>query len=440
MDAITYKKDISLSGEYDILVCGGGVAGFCAAIAAARLGANVALLEKNQMLGGVLTAGGNNDIALFYAGDKPVIRGIGWEFSVRLKEMGYADFPEFQDGVSHSRQGVKVNIPMASYLMDTMCAEENVALFFGATVTDVYSESDRWTVIYAEKGRLSALRANYVIDCTGDGDASVCAGAQYELGDPQTGALQPGTLRFYPSVFNVEGLTPEQMQNSYLEQVNAGAILESDFWPGERGNPCEIFTHHGDNINHVDIDADYMQKSSEIEIEGRKSLYRISQWVRNTTSAKDFCMESLCNGVAYRETRRILCDAYITVEDYVQARTWDDSICYAYYPVDLHCHSKDIVQNIFIGKDHVPTIPFRALLVRGLDNFLVAGRCVSSDRLANSALRVKAPCMAMGQAAGTAAAIALKEGIRVRCVDIKQLKACLNDAGCIVPEQIPSGK
>lgn len=435
MDIIHYKKEISIVGEYDILVCGGGVAGFCAAIAAARGGASVALLEKNRMLGGIMTAGGNNDIALFNAGTRPVIRGIGWEFSVRLREMGYAEFPEFQDGVTHSRQGVKVNIPMASYLMDTMCMEENVTLHFGATVTDAYYEANQWAVVYAEKGRLSAIRATYVIDCTGDGDASVCAGADYELGDPETGALQPGTLRFYPSQFHADGITPEQMRASYTEQVRTGTILESDFWPGERGNPCEIFTHHGDNINHIELNADYMQKTSEIEMEGRKSLFRISQWVRQETSAKNFCMESLCDGVAFRETRRILCDAYVTVQDYVQARIWDDSICYAYYPVDLHCHAKDSIKNIFIGKDHIPTIPFRALVVAGLDNFLVAGRCVSSDRLANSALRVKAPCMAMGQAAGTAAALARKEGGNVRCIDVEKLKKCLKDAGCIVPEK-----
>ncbi|HIV02266.1 MAG TPA: FAD-dependent oxidoreductase [Candidatus Aphodoplasma excrementigallinarum] len=436
MKSLTYSNSIPYTGDFDVAVCGGGVAGFCAAIAAARMGAKTCVIEKNRMLGGVMTSGGNNDIGLFCAGDRPVIRGIGWEFARRLNKMGYADIPVFQDGISHSLQGVKVNIPMAACLMDTMCLEENVALSFGTTIVDVRRDGGLWLLICAKKGALSAVRTKFVIDCTGDGDAAVCAGAEYELGDPLTGTLQPGTLRFIPSTFDAGVLTKEQMQKSFAQQLEKGSLRKSDFWPGAKGDPREIVTHHGDNINHVEISADYEQKTETIEIEARRSLARITNWMRQIPGFEAFSMEYLCDGVAYRETRRILGDVYVTVDDYVQARVWDDSVCYAYFPVDLHQHESvadERVHNIFLDKNHVPTIPLRALIVRGLDNFLIAGRCVSSDRLANSGLRVKAPCMAMGQAAGSAAALALRHGVGIRGLDIQELKSALSDAGCIVP-------
>ena len=116
-----YSKELAESKVYDVVVCGCGVAGFTAAVQAGRLGADVCLIEDTGMPGGILTFGGNNEIALFNAGSKPVIRGIGWEFVQRLNEAGYANIPEMNDGIHHSLQGVHVNIPMAAHLMDECC-------------------------------------------------------------------------------------------------------------------------------------------------------------------------------------------------------------------------------------------------------------------------------------------------------------------------------
>lgn len=133
MDTVSYSKPIPITAACDIIVCGGGAAGFWMPPSLRPVsGAKTCLIEKNNMLGGIMTAGGNNDIGLFCAGEKQVISGIGWEFVNRLNEMGFAKIPEFKAGITHSRQGVKVNIPMAAYLMDTMCLEEKVDLLFGS--------------------------------------------------------------------------------------------------------------------------------------------------------------------------------------------------------------------------------------------------------------------------------------------------------------------
>ena len=135
-----------------------------------------------------------------------------------------------------------------------------------------------------------------------------------------------------------------------------------------------------------------------------------------------------------RETRRILGDWYITAEEYERGISYPDGICYSFYPIDLHQDGMKEIHQIFLTDGQVPQIPLSALIVRDLDNVYVAGRCASGDRLANSAFRVKASCMAMGQAAGAAAAVAVREnGGQTRGCDLERIKAILRADGAIVP-------
>lgn len=146
-------------------------------------------------------------------------------------------------------------------------------------------------------------------------------------------------------------------------------------------------------------------------------------------------LESISPETAMRETRRIVCDMKITVDDYVSARKYPDGICNSFYPIDLHRDGMDGIYQIFLTDGQVPSIPLSAMTVRGLSNLFVAGRCAWGDRLANSAYRVKASCMAMGQACGAAAAQAVDENSgRTRGLDIRKLRDTLVKNGAIVPE------
>jgi len=136
---------------------------------------------------------------------------------------------------------------------------------------------------------------------------------------------------------------------------------------------------------------------------------------------------------AFRESYRIVGETIITVDDYTSGRVFDDAICYAFYPVDLH--TKDGVKPDPLKTGTVPTIPLSALIPKGSENIIVAGRCVSSDRLANSGLRVQAPCMAMGQAAGVTAAMASLKNTTPLKVPLKDIREMLVDHGAIVPER-----
>src|SRR5690554_1913787 len=204
-----YQKDIEVIGEYDVIVCGGGSAGFTAAVQAARAGLGTCLVERYGMLGGVLTTGGNTQVALFYAEGEQIVSGIGWEFVNRLEESGWASIPDFKPGVHHSCLGVKVNAPMAAWMLDEMCLEAGVKLMLHSGVTDVILSGEENSskkikgVIIATKTGLKALYGKVIIDCTGDGDVAALSGAEYEIGDPVTGELQPGTLRFYFTGYDI---------------------------------------------------------------------------------------------------------------------------------------------------------------------------------------------------------------------------------------------
>jgi len=133
-----------------------------------------------------------------------------------------------------------------------------------------------------------------------------------------------------------------------------------------------------------------------------------------------------------RETYRIVGETTVTVEDYVSGRVGDDAVCHAFYPIDVH--TEEGVEPKQLTQDVVPSVPLRALIPKGSRSLLAAGRCVSSDRLANSALRVQAPCMAMGQAAGAAAALATRDGVSPGQVAYAELVSLLRVHGAIVPE------
>lgn len=434
-----------MTKSYDIIIAGAGSAGFVAAVQAGRLGKKVLLCEKNGMPGGILTVGGNNDIAQFWAHNKQVIAGIGWEYVKRLESIGGAQIPDMLvPNKPHWYYGVHVNIPLAAHLMDEMLLEAGVELRYEQTLCDVVTEPDGdmkriAAVRLTSKSGLETLSAKTYIDCTGDGDLSVFAGADYECGTPdeQGLSLQPGTVRAY---LNSSNLTDEQCAK--IDAALAEAIADGSLEPTDtmRRSWKSLVSARYNNINHISRKngADSREKT-EADIEGRRCVARIIAAVRRAGVDPDFI--TIAPETAMRETRRIKCDGYVTADDYVAARRYPDGICNSFYPIDLHRDGMGGIQQVFLTDGQVPSIPLSALTVSGISDLYVAGRCASGDRLANSAYRVKASCMAMGQAAGAAAALAC--GNRgsgghfgnTRGIDFERLKAILAEHGAILPTE-----
>ena len=379
---------------YDIIVCGAGSAGFCAAVAAARMGAKTALVEKYNTPGGILTVLGNNSIDQFnnpFIHDKKmVITGIGWEFVLRLHKEGYARIPDMNaPRENHEQYGVKVNPVAAAKIMDDMLLESGVSLYYGQSVVDAETVDGRiQSILIATKSGLKRLGAKIFIDCTGDGDLAAFAGAEFVAGNGQ-GTFQPGTLRFYPAV----------------------------------GAEDKIL-NYGDNKNHVRINTTDSDSITQSEIASRKMIF---EQMKNGAR-----IMAVAPAVAPREGRRIVGRSVMNVDDYYNGKVFEDSVCYSYWFVDIHREGQAAYIK-YITHDNTPTIRLSSMISKDIDNLMMAGRCVSSDRETNSSLRVKASCMAMGQAAGTAAAVAVLDGVEAYQVSAEKVKKALDERGAIIP-------
>lgn len=388
--------------HYPLIVAGGGCAGFCAAVAAARMGVRTALIEKYHMPGGILTVLGSNSIDQFnnpfIEENKMVIAGIGWELVRRLEKDGFAHVPDMNaPRQNHEQYGVKVNPVAAAKVMDDMLTESGVHLFYGQTLADAETENGRITAVtVTTKAGLKRLTGDLFIDCTGDGDLAAFAGAAFIPGDGK-GTFQPGTIRYYPAV-------------------------------GPDGNTL----NPGDNKNHVSLDPLDSDAITRAEIAARQMIYQ------QMLSGEKII--AIAPAVAPREGRRILGRTKMNMGDYCAGRVFKDSVCYSYWFVDIH-RENEPAHIQYITHPNTPTIRLSAMIAKDLDNLMMAGRCVSSDRATNSALRVKSSCMAMGQAAGTAAAIALQTGVPVHQVPAAHVREVLDQNGAIIPgKEIPFAK
>ena len=219
------------------------------------------------------------------------------------------------------------------------------------------------------------------------------------------------------------------MQERYNEAIKSGAVHRND----SRWTALHYLQTGGSTANYVEgADNSTADARTETNLRGRAAMLRMFRFLKSVPGLDKVKIAAMSPEVGVRETYRVLGDYLITKEDYTSGRRWDDSLCYAFYPIDLH-DKKSGVKPAHLQEGIVATVPLRALIPKGSRNLLVAGRCLSSDRLANSALRVQATCMATGQAAGAAAALAARRGVTPGEVPLDELKALLAQHGGIVP-------
>jgi len=167
------------------------------------------------------------------------------------------------------------------------------------------------------------------------------------------------------------------------------------------------------------------------DIAGRQRLLKMLRFLRRQPGLEHCSIDHACNTVAVRESYRIVGETTITEDDYLSGRKYDDAVAWTYYYVDIHHHEG--IKYKFLAPGVYPVIPLRALIPKGMRHILAAGRCISSDRAAFSALRVQASCMAMGQAAGAAAALGAKLNVPSREVPLDRLRQLLLSHGAIIP-------
>ena len=417
-----------MKDNVDILVIGGGTAGTIAAIQAGRTGLRTALIESGSQLGGVTTTGGVSFPGLFHAWGKQIIAGIGWELVTKAVALDSRKLPDFSvPPERHWMHQIRINGPVYAALAEEACTQAGVKLHFYEIPTRVSETDTGWTVETTGKNMRRTIRAKQLIDCTGG------ANIVGQIGFPRLREeeTQPGTLIFKLGGYDVEALDEDVIQTHFSAAIKDGRLQHGDV-----RNPQVRFISYlqrgGENAQHVlGADASTSDRHTKTNIAGRQSLLRILRFVRSLPGCENACVLKAQAETAVRETYRIVGDMQITHEDYTSGRFFDDAVSYSFYPIDLH--DRDGIKPRPLSKGIVPTVPLRALIPKESRNLLVAGRSVSSDRLANSALRVQASSMAMGQAVGAAAALSVRLETTPREVPISDLRELLLLHGAVVP-------
>lgn len=430
-------RDIPIIAEPDVLVAGGGAAGIAAACAAARAGASVMLLERWGFLGGTLTAVTLGGICGIWTVTPnaliPVVGGLYDEFSDRLQRC---------DGITAPRRWMKVaSLPydpsLVRLVADELTASYGVDVLFHTWVADVIAAEGKVEAVLLEnKGGRFAVRPRMVIDCTGDGDVAAHAGAPFELGSG--GITQFGSSMFRMAnvdMVQFNALSRDEINRRLEEVVEAGTALPRTM--------VALYPHPVPGVVHLNatkvarsdgqpFDLTDPRQLSEAERVGRRQAFLYESVMRkNMPGFEHARIVEIGAQIGIRETRLIRGDHIVTAEEVIGGAKPEDGIACSAWPVEMHAQGLKTVWKFLDDGDYY-RIPYRALTPVGLSNVLVAGRCVSATHEAQASLRVSAPAFAMGEAAGLAAAMALRVACDTRQVNVRALQAQLSAEGAIL--------
>jgi flavin-dependent dehydrogenase len=434
-ERIQYGKELEVRYRPDILVAGGGPAGVAAALAASRQGATVRVIEAHSCLGGMGTAGMVPVFMPFTDGVNFLAGGIGQEVLDALRD---ADGAVPADGM-----GIRAEVLKRVY--DSLLVEEGVQFTFHTNLVDVLTDDGKvQQAICAGKTGLFAIEAKVYIDCTGDGDLAVFAGAKYERGDDE-GTTMPGTLCSLWAGVDWEKIRASGLGagNSQIEAAFHDGVftLEDRHLPGMWRVGDAV---GGGNIGHTfGLDGTSEESLTQAYVWGRKSLLEYEEYYKKYLKGFE-SMELVATGslMGVRESRRICGDYVLNIDDFNPESTFEDEIGRYSYPIDIHIAKPDKQSyekfhkeftSLRLGKGESYGIPYRVLTPIGLENVLVAGRCVSTDRNMQASIRVMPGCYITGQAAGVAAAMAMEVQQNTRRVDTDELRTRLVSMGAYLP-------
>lgn len=408
MDYINETLKTPVFGEYDVVVAGAGPAGVCAAIAAARNGAKTLLIERYGFLGGMWSAG--FIIPLFDFENKHyIVTEIVDELKARGGWGGYYD--------------IAFDFEIMKKLLDDMVTQSGAQILFHTFLAGAYCEGEdvKGVFIQNKSGR-SLVKAKVVIDCTGDGDIAASAGVPFTMGRESDNLCQPVTCMFM--LGNIEYMQPHyySIRDAVIEASKAcGIPFEFSYKrPFVLQLPnckrCVVMWNHVRKKPPTDAVA-----FSEAELESRKEIHRIFDYIKkNVPMFKDVELIAIAPQTGVRESRHIHGLYTLETDECVHGAQFEDGICDVAFSMDLHLPDKDEQENIHLEAPY--QIPYRCLVPVNRNGLLVAGRCISGTYETNGSYRVTGDCMATGQAAGAAAALAVKQNVNVRDVDIHQLR------------------
>lgn len=421
METVSYTREIPVYKRFDVIVCGAGPAGICAAVAAARQGAKVALLERYGVPGGNLTCG--------HVG--PILGMVG-KGTMRDELMALLEVP---DNDMIGRVGVAHDMQRAKTVLTEFIHHENIEVYLQTMAADALVEDRRITgVVISTKEGLLALEGKVVVDATGDGDVAAFAGCQIEKGR-EDGLMQPVTLEFtldnvdedrgvicIGDVDDVEfngqrflDYCKQCAQKGMLPEHLAAVRLHPTVHKGER----QVNTTQANGVDSTKIEDLY---PAELALRGQ--IDTLIRFFRENLPGYENC-KYIASGTTtgIRESRRVVGEYLITAEELAAGKRFDDVVVHkAEFIVDIHNpagagQAEEKIQYV------VPyDLPYGCFVPKGVDGLMTAGRCISGTHRAHASYRVMSICMAMGQAVGVAAALCARQGCQPRELDVKALQ------------------
>lgn len=416
--------------KYDLIVVGGGFAGVCAALEAAREGVKVLLVEKYNCLGGAAA----NCLILPYM---PY-----WTIDPETDEkksltgdlfMEILDRTEALGGLGANRTCFDEEI--LKLVLNRMCAESGVELLYNTTVIQANTEDGKIVSLEAwGKSRKVVLEADYFIDATGDAELSVLAGCNAKVGRASDGLCQPMTL-----CFRMDGIDKEQYRkhkpeiNPLYQEYQAKGLIK---------NPREnvlIFDTLHEGVLHfnttriIKMDPTDPWAVTKAEIEAREQVFEIHQFMKeNIPGFENSKVMTTALQIGIRESRKVEGEYTLQEEELKALARFEDAIAVANYDIDIHNPAGTGTSHYYFGKGEWYEIPYRCLLPKGCTNLLVAGRCISSTHEAQASYRIMPYCAELGQAAGTVISVVVKDGSTLRTVDIKKVQDMLRNRGFLI--------
>lgn len=421
-----------MKDKYELIVVGGGFAGVCAAISAAREGVDVLLVEKFNCLGGAAVSQLVLPFMPYWTQmpitlDKKFL--CGNLFLEIFDEMNKITNLENRNGFNKL---LYFDEEILKLVLNRMCIKYNVKLLFNATLTGASVSGGVITSIQVlGKSKPLELYADSFIDATGDGELSMLAGCSYKVGREKDSLCQPMTLCFRIGGIDKEGFTSSasKINKIYSEHKAKGLIK----------NPREnvlIFYNYNDGVLHFNTtriikkDPTDPFDITEAEIEAREQVFEMYYFLKeNIKGFENSRVLSTAMQIGIRESRKIEGEYTLTVDDLKTLARFDDAIAVSNYDIDIHNPEGEGTTQIKFFDGEWYEIPYKCLIPKGMNNLLVAGRCISSTHEAQSSFRVMPFCAEIGQAAGIAIAVAKSGGVLPRYADVTEIQKILKREG-----------
>lgn len=408
----------------DVAVCGGGPSGFAAAVSAARLGLKVFIIERYGFLGGAASACLVNPFMVSKLNGEHLVKGIFQEIIEKLREKNAA-----LDGELFGQPHICFDPEILKFILIEMAESAGVKMLLHSFINGSIMKGNEIKGVVAG-GKSSDIKvfSKVVIDATGDGDVAALSGALYEEGRQSDGLTQPMTLMFRIAGIDIRKM-PERdeinkIYNEHKKHFKIRSSRENLLW-FETTRDGEL---HFNSTRVVKVSGTSVFDLTKAEIEAIKQVESIFDFLKNHIAGfENSYISQVASQIGVRESRRIIGEYILNERDITGGTKFDDPVAKGNYPIDIHSPTGSGTVFKKLGPAVYYEIPYRCLIPKKIENLLVTGRAISATHEALSSIRVMPTCFALGQAAGSAAAIAVKKNIYPRKVDYGDLRKFLNE-------------